>query len=202
VDKEQAEKALEIIRDVIQNTRDDLTSQNWGLIWMFHAFTNLAGFVAIGLFVESRSLTIYWYLVPLAVNAAVNFAILICLVNRDRGVRSYVELQLHGIWITYISFSIVAAGVLHISGASPRLFCPILSMTTGISFAMMGILFNRIFLAFAPLFMGLMLLAPFVQDAQWILFGALWWIGLFVPGLAMHRVKLRRLKENREAQIV
>ena len=35
-------------------------ARNWGLIWMVHAFTNLAAFLAIAVFVEGRGLPILW----------------------------------------------------------------------------------------------------------------------------------------------
>src|SRR5262245_28390160 len=72
VDREEAEKALAIIRQVVQETRDDLIARNWGLIWMIHAFTNLAAFLTLGLAIEPRGLPIYWYLVPLAIVAGVD----------------------------------------------------------------------------------------------------------------------------------
>jgi hypothetical protein len=93
VDREEAEKALAIIRQVVQDTRDDLIERNWGLIWMIHAFTNLAAFLTLGLAIEPRGLPIYWYLVPLAIVAGVDLAIVLVLVRRQDGVRSFVEWQ-------------------------------------------------------------------------------------------------------------
>src|SRR5438552_19041947 len=40
VDRDQAEKTLRIIRDVIQSTHEDLVAHNWGLIWIVHSVTN------------------------------------------------------------------------------------------------------------------------------------------------------------------
>jgi hypothetical protein len=98
VNREEAERALGIIRQVVQDTREDLVAHNWGLIWMVHAFTNLASFNAIGFFVESHGLPIFWYLVPLAITGVLNMAIIAVLHERDQGVRSFVEWQVHGIW--------------------------------------------------------------------------------------------------------
>src|SRR5581483_11054889 len=124
VDRQEAERALEIIRRVVENTRDDLVARNWGLVWIVHAFTNAAAFAAVGLLVESRGMTVLWYLVPLAAVAAVDLVIMLLLTERDRGVKSFVELQLHGIWVTFIVFSAGAAVVLQLAGpptaARPR----------------------------------------------------------------------------------
>src|SRR5438046_3149457 len=83
VDRDEAEKALAIIRQVVQDTRDDLIERNWGLIWMIHAFTNLAAFLTLGLAIEPRGLPISWYLVPLAIVAGVDLAIVLVLVRRQ-----------------------------------------------------------------------------------------------------------------------
>src|SRR5262245_56540347 len=95
---EEAERALAIVRTVVQNTRDDLIARNWGLVWIIHSFTNASAFVVIGLVIERQNLALPWYLVPLVTVAAVDLAITLLLTERDQGVKSFVELQIHGIW--------------------------------------------------------------------------------------------------------
>ena len=60
MDKDQAEKALSIIRGVIESTRDDLVARNWGLIWMVLAFVNFAGALC-GLGLERNETPVIWY---------------------------------------------------------------------------------------------------------------------------------------------
>ncbi len=144
MDKRQAEEALSIIRGVIEKTREDLVAHNWGAIWLVHAFTNAAAFASIGWFVERRQLPLFWYLVPMAGVAGLNLLVIRALVERDRGARSYVLWQVNGIWITFIVFTLAAAAVLQLSGATPLLLGPLLTVTSGIAFAMMGVVFyNR-----------------------------------------------------------
>jgi hypothetical protein len=201
VDRVEAEKALGIIRQVIQNTRDDLIAHNWGLIWMIHSFTNFVG-TACGTLIDRRGLPVYWYLVPLGVLAVVNIAIVQLLVTRDRGVRSFVEWQIHGIWVNFIIFTIAAVGVLYLGGARPTLFGPLFAMTSGIGFAMMGVVFYRKFLGFAALFLLLMPVAAQWPEVQWWLIGAAWWAAMFIPGLAMFRERKRRLAEGGDTRIL
>ena len=115
MDRDQAEKTLRIIRDVIQSTHEDLVSHNWGLIWIVHSVTNGAAFAAIGLWAEARELSLFWYLVPLAVVAAVNLLVIALLMERDSGVRSFVEWQVNGIWTAFILFSLAGAAVLYLA---------------------------------------------------------------------------------------
>ena len=192
MDREQAERALGIIREVIENTREDLVAHNWGLIWIVHAFTNGVAFAAVGYYVESRGRPLVWYLAPLAAVAAVNLAVVALLAERDRGVRSFVEWQVHGIWVTFIVFSLGGAAVLQLAGASPTLFCPWMALTSGIGFSMMGVVFYRRFLALAAAFLLLAVAMPLVPRAQWYLMGAAWWGALFATGMLMFRERRRR----------
>jgi hypothetical protein len=191
VDQREAEKALAIIRGVIQNTREDLVAHNWGAIWIVHSFANLAA-TAAGFIVESNELGIFWYFVPLVLAAVVNLLVVLLLVKRDQGVRSFVEWQIHGIWWTFMVFTAVAALVLYSSGASPRLFCPVFAMTSGIGFAMMGVVFYRRFFIFAALFLVVMLVGPFLPKFQWLLLAPVWWAATFIPGLNAYREKQLR----------
>ncbi len=204
MDKQQAEKALGIIRQVIENTREDLVAHNWGTIWLVHAFTNGAAFASIGPLVEAHKLAVYWYLVPLAVVAAVNLVVVTLLMNRERGVRSFIEWQIHGIWTTFIVFSLAGAAVLHVGGASPMLFGPLMAVTSGIGFAMMGVVFYQSFFTAAAVFLALAvaIAMPQVAPFQWYLIGLAWWGAMFVPGAIMFREKRRRQIEQRETKIL
>ncbi len=194
MDKRQAEEALSIIRGVIEKTREDLVAHNWGAIWLVHAFTNAAAFASIGWFVERRQLPLFWYLVPMAGVAGLNLLVIRALVERDRGARSYVLWQVNGIWITFIVFTLAAAAVLQLSGATPLLLGPLLTVTSGIAFAMMGVVFyNRFFLvAAAFLVLAVVIAVPQVSWLQWYLIAAAWWAALFVPGMGLFLEKRRR----------
>src|SRR5262249_9538260 len=152
----------------------------------------------VGWYVESQGLPLLWYLVPLAVNAFVNILIVFALVKRDQGVRSYVEWQIHGIWVTYIIFTLAGAAVLEISNAPPWLFGPLFAMTSGIGFAMMGVVFSRQFPS-AVLFLVVTLVSPLLREwpgSQWGLIGAAWWCAMFFPGLSMYREQKRRSRDE------
>jgi hypothetical protein len=201
VNREEAERALSIIRTVIQNTRDDLVAHNWGLAWMIQAFTNLAA-CAAGWYVESRGGPVRWYLVPLAVVGAVNLLTVLLFIKRDQGVRSYVEWQMHGIWWTFIVFTLAGAAVLELSAAPPRLFGPFFALTSGFGFAMMGVVFSRQWL-FALLFLAVALAGPLLPAGwQWGLIGLVWWCAQFFPGLGMYRELKRRTQDGRATQIL
>ena len=201
MDKDTAEKALAIIRDVIQNTRDDLVAHNWGLIWMIHAFVNFAG-AAAGTMIDRQELSVPWYLIPLSAVALIDILLVLFLTERDRGVRSFVEWQLWGIWVVFIVFILAGAAVLQLSGAPASLFCPLFAMTSGLCVAMMGIVFYRRFLIYAAMFVLVMVFATLVPSVQWWLVGVVWWCTMFIPGLSMHRERKGRQLESDDARIL
>jgi hypothetical protein len=204
LNREDAEKALGIIRTVIQNTREDLVAHNWGLLWMIHSFTNGAACLA-GWYFETQlpreDQSVVWYLIPLAAAALFNIVTVLLLAHRDQGVRSYVQWQIHGIWVSFIVFTAGFAVVLHTAGADPKLFGPVFAMTSGFGFAMMGVVFARQF-PFAFLFFAVMLAGPLLPGLQWGLIGLLWWAAMFLPGLSMHREKLRRIRDASTTRIL
>jgi len=192
MDHKQAERALGIIRDVIQSTRDDLVALNFGIIWIAHSFTNLAGFVVIGAVVEPRELGLIWYLAPLAGVAIINGITILTLQERDRGIRSVAAVRIHGATAIFILFSIVVAAVLHLGNADPKLFCPLFATTSGICMAIFGLLSYRIFFLSAAGFIVVALVAHRVVEIQWYLLGVTWWASIFSSGWALHREHGRR----------
>lgn len=201
MDKEQAEKALAIIRGVIEHTRDDLIARNWGVIWMTHSFINLAGALA-GQWIQARGLPVYWFAVPLLVITTLNIATVLLLVRRDQGVRSYVEWQLWGIWIAFGVFTLSLPVVLLLADAKPLLFAPLFAMSCGLAFAMMGLVFYRRFLLAAGLFLVVMLAAAWLPNIQWWLVGAAWWLALFIPGFTAFRELRERQRDERRTTIL
>ena len=194
MEREQAEQALSLIRKVVDQTRDDLVAQNWGLLWMLHSFSNLAAFVVIGLVVEARALPLPFYLLPLIAAGAVNGVCIVLFSKRDQGLQSFVEQQMHGIWGAFILGTGIAGLSLHLAHAPPSLFVYVVALTSGISFAMMGTVFTRKFFGVAAAFALVMAAFPFFPSGggRWLTLGGLWWVTLFGIGFTMHRVRLSR----------
>jgi hypothetical protein len=201
MDKDQAEKSLAIIRSVIENTRDDLIERNWGVIWMAHSFINFAA-AACGAWIDSRNLPVFWYAVPLLAITVVNILVVLIFMSREQGVRSYVEWQLWGIWITFLVFTCIAIIALHIAEIKPSFFAVIFAMNCGISFSMMGLVFYRRFLVIGGLFFVVCIAAAAWPRIEWWLIGVAWWLATFIPGFTAHREHLRREQHEQRARIL
>lgn len=192
--KDDAERALQLIRKVVADTRDDLVEQNWGQLWMLHAFVNLAAFVTIGLYVDAEGMPLPYYLAPLIVAGAIDGALVLLLGRRDRGIKSFVEWQMHGIWTTFILGTGLIDLALYLEGAPASVFVYVVALTSGIGFAMMGTVFTARFFGVAALFGLAIGVFPFVPSGavRWIVVGLLWWATLFMAGVVMHRRKRAR----------
>ena len=201
VDREQAEKSLAIIRDVIENTRDDLIERNWGMIWIVHSFINFV--VAVGgTWIDRNELSVFWYLVPLLAVTVLDIVTVLIFMSREQGVRSYVEWQLWGIWIAFLIFTVLAVFALHWTGTRPSLFGPIFAMNCGIAFAMMGVVFYRQFFFVGAMFAAVTLIVAAYPQYQWWVIGFAWWLAMFVPGVGAYRELKRRQNSGEQTRIL
>jgi hypothetical protein len=201
MDRDQAEKSLELIRSVIERTRDDLIERNWGLIWIVHSFINFAC-CASGTWIDQHNLGVYWYALPLLAVTVLNVVVVLLFMSRERGVRSYVEWQLWAIWIVFVIFTLAAMVAIDWTELKPSFFGPIFSMNCGICFAMMGIVFYRRFLIVAGVFLAATILAASLPSVQWYLIGAAWWLAMFPTGLSAHRERLKRRQDGQRTEIL
>jgi hypothetical protein len=202
MNRQEAERALTIIRGVIESTHEDLIEHTWGLLWMIHAFTNSITLMIIGHLLEANQVPLGWYLVPLGVNGAVNLITVILLAQREQGIRSFVQWQIHGIWITFIVLAVVSMFVLYLAGIPARHFCSLFAILTSYAFSMMGVIFHRRFFASAVVFAGLAILAPRLGHFQWDVMAVGIWLTLFFPGLLMHREKRSRARDDARSTVL
>ena len=91
MNREEAFEALELLRRVVRETRDDTVLQNWGLIWMVHACTNAAGFFATGWLLARGVLTPLPFVGLWSAIIGGNLLTVALLRRRRAGARSFVR---------------------------------------------------------------------------------------------------------------
>ena len=141
MNREEAQKALELLRTVVKQARDDSALQNWGRIWIFHGLTNAVGFIATNV--------IWWRdpthrrlpFIALWISVvAINLTSVIVLKARGTGARTFVENQLWSIWMTFI-FSIMSLAVINeLMGLPIMTLGPVIGILSAVGFSMMGAL--------------------------------------------------------------
>ncbi|MCP3143183.1 hypothetical protein [Pyxidicoccus xibeiensis] len=194
MNREEANQALDLIRRVVAQARDDSALQNWGVIWMLHAFVNAGGFVATQwLWTQGHRLpgpyALLW-------GGLLTFNIVTIFILKRRetaGTRSFIERQIWAIWTTFIAGMVLVAVINWLLGLD-RLFMPAVACVLfGTAFSMMGALMGRIWFLVAAAFGLAALGMTQVPDHAFNLLAAVWFATQFGGGLALHRARLRRL---------
>ena len=150
MDRDDALKALDVLRQVVSQARDDSAVQNWGSIWMVHGVTNGAAFFGTHLLVARGVGTPWWFAGLWAVVLAVNIGVIFLLRTRTAGARSFVENQIRAIWLTFVAAVAVTALVNHLMGFRPMLLGPVIAVLSGVGFASMGAVVDRQFYISRP----------------------------------------------------
>ena len=79
------------------------------------------------------------------------------------GYRALLRLSLHDLLL----FSLAGAAVLYLAD-QPKLFCPLMALTSGFGFAMMGVVFYRRFFYVAAVYLAAAVVCPWVGPVrQW-----------------------------------
>ncbi|RKH74468.1 hypothetical protein [Corallococcus aberystwythensis] len=199
MNRTEATQALELMRRVVAQARDDTALQNWGAIWMLHAFTNGGGFLATDWLWEAGHRGPGPFVLLWSVLLLINFvSIFMMKRGQTAGVRSFIEQQIWAIWTTFIG-GLVLVALLNLLLGLDRLFVPAVACVLfAMSFASMGALMGRVWYGMAALFAGVALGMTRMQAHAFALLGGLWFLVQFGSGLTLHRARLRRLAAGGE----
>jgi hypothetical protein len=193
MDREEATQALALLRRVVDQAKDDSALQNWGAIWMLHAFSNGAGFVVTDAMLR-RGLFTPWPYVALwtVLNAANLLTIFFFKAKLPAGTRSFVERQVWLIWTTYVS-AVSLVAVCNLLLGLDRLFAgPAMAVLAAFAFAMMGAMGRRWFVA-SGAFVVDAIAASLFPRWQFTIFGVLFAAFQFAGGAILHAERRRRL---------
>ncbi len=197
MDRGEALAALDLLRRVVSQARDDTALQNWGMVWIVSGLTNAAGFALTNV--------LAWTLEPLqplpfavlwSIVLGFNLGVIFVFRERSAGARSFFEGQIWTIWTTFIAAGVLVAVVNQLLGLEVLFIGPVLAILAAVAFASMGAVFTRTFFAFSAVFAVTALAMALAPRWQFFLFGAVWGMFQSGAGLRMHREKLRRLRAD------
>src|SRR5258708_7608865 len=202
MERQEAMQALELLRRVVSQTRDDTAMQNWGLMWIIQGMINCAGFMATSVLYWRRApawvFPTLWFCIA-AVDLAINFA----LKTRTAGTRSFVESQIYSIWLIFFASANLVGLINQLMGLEIFLMGPMLAVLAASSMAVMATIMGKKFFAPALAVALAAVLMALFREWQFVILGAVW--GSFQVGVGMifHRERLRRLALSaREARLV
>src|SRR5262245_49129843 len=197
MDRAEALAALDLLRRVVSQARDDTALQNWGMVWIVSGLTNAAGFALTNVLawtvepLRPLPFALLWTIV-LGFNLGVIFVVR----DRSAGARTFFEGQIWAIWTTFIAAGVLVAVVNAMLGLDVLFIGPVLAILAAVAFASMGAIFTRTFFAFSAVFAATALLMALAPRWQFFLFGAVWGLFQSGAGVQLHREKLRRLRAS------
>jgi hypothetical protein len=194
MNREEAAEALQLIRRVVTQARDDSALQNWGLIWILHAFTNGGGFLGTHwLYLQGHRgpgpYALLWGgIIPL------NLISIFFLQRREAaGVRSFIERQVWSIWTTCMAGLMLVALANWVMGLevlfAPAAGCVLIAM----AFSVMGALMGRGWYVAAAVYALAALAVARVPEVGFAVLGGLWFVTQLTGGLLLLRARRRRL---------
>jgi hypothetical protein len=173
MNREEASQALELLKRIVSQARDDTALQNWGTIWILHGMTNAVAFVATNLLLRSGHVTPLPYAVLWTAVLAFNLVTIFLLKSGSSGVRSFVENQIWMIWSTFIVASSLVCTLNYVMGLQTIFAGVVMTILAGSSFASMGAVIGRRWFGWAAAFGAAAVVMAFVPDWQFAILGAL-----------------------------
>jgi hypothetical protein len=203
VDREEATRALEVLRKVVGQTRDDSAMQNWGRKWMVQAFVNGGAFAGTNALLD-RGVFEPWPFAALWTAAiALDLVIVAALGRRRAGVRSFVETQIWAIWTTFIAAVSLVALLNHAMGLRTLFLGPVIGALAGVAFATMGSILGRKWYAIAVLFAVTAVVMAYFDKQQFYVLALVWGGTQFAAGWGLERARRHRVASGvAEARIV
>lgn len=187
MNRDEAFEALEYLRRVVKETRDDSALQNWGVIWMIHAFTNGAGFMLTGWMLDHGRRTPPPYILLWTVIIAVNLGSIALLRRRRAGARTFVETQLWAIWSAFVAAVAVSAFLNYLLGLDRIFLGPVIAVLAAVAFASMGSLMGSQWYGAAVLFLAAAFVMTLLPAWQFYILGAVWLVTKLTVGWLLDR---------------
>ncbi len=193
MDREEAGRALELLKRVVGQARDDAAMQNWGVIWMVHAVANGAGFVATDLLIRRGVLRPWPHALMWSGIIVLDLLCVLFLKAKKAGTRSFVEDQIWSIWTTFIAAVALLAVLNHLMGLKTFYLGPVIGVLSAMGFSMMGSLIGKRWYAGTIVFTAAALAMAQWPRWQFTILGIVWGVGQFGAGVWL-------LLEKRRAQ--
>jgi hypothetical protein len=202
MDREQAVEALELLRRVVGQARDDTTLQNWGVIWMLHAVTNGVGFVATNVLIWRGYESPWAYVLLWAVIIPINLGSIFVLKAHPAGAWTFFESMIWLVWLSFIGAVLVTTASNLLSGFQILQLGPATAVLSAYAFAMMGGMMGKRWFLGAGVFALAALLMGVFPRWQFVILGAAWALVQAVAGAILHAQRRRRLALGAQPRLV
>jgi hypothetical protein len=194
VNREEATQALELLRSVVSQARDDTALQNWGVIWIVHAVTNGLAFSTTQILLR-RGFGVRWpFIVLWSLTLVVNIGLILLLKARRAGTKTFIENQIWSIWLSFIVAVMLTAVVNDLLGLKLLTLGPIIAVLSAFGFSMMGAIMGRRWYLGTLIFGASALVMAALPDFQYFILGGVWCLAQLVGGVWLEIDKRQRDK--------
>jgi hypothetical protein len=193
MNRQEAVEALELLRKVVGQARDDTTLQNWGVIWMVHGIVNGGAFAATNFLMWKGYASPWPYVTLWALVLLFNIPSIFLLKSRTAGARTFVENMIWLIWLTFIGTVALTGLANHLSGFNLFTLGPVIGILSAFAFSMMGGLMGKKWFLIAGVFAAATIAMAIFPDWQFVVLGSVWGLCQFGAGVLMDRARRRRV---------
>lgn len=198
MDREEANRALELLSKVAARARDDTALDNWGIIWLLSSFSNGAGFIGTHVLLNQQYTTPGPFVLLWLGVFIYNGIVLVVFrpKGRENRTKSFLEQQIWSLFNTLVVGMAVLAVVNYIMGLH-NLFMPaVAAILVAATFSSMGSLLGAWWYLAAAGWLLLSLVMALLSHHQFLIFGISWFLTQGTAGAIIHRVKQQRVKEQ------
>ena len=192
MNRDEATRALELLRTVVGQARDDTALQNWGVIWIVHAITNGAAFSTTQLLLWKGFQSRWPYILLWTLVVVCNIGLILLLKARRTGTKTFIENQIWSIWLSFIGAVMLTAVVNDLMGLRLLALGPVISILSAFGFSMMGAIMGRRWYLGTAIFGAASLAMAWWPRGQYFLLGGVWCVAQLVGGVWLERDKRRR----------
>ena len=192
MNRDEATKALELLRTVVGQARDDTALQNWGVIWIVHALTNGAAFSTTQILLWKGFQSRWPYILLWSLVVVCNIGLILLLKARRTGTKTFIENQIWSIWLSFIGAVMLTAVVNYLLGLKLLALGPVIGILSAFGFSMMGAIMGRRWYLGTIIF-GLSSLAmAALPKYQYLILGAVWCVAQLIGGVWLEVDKRKR----------
>lgn len=203
MDRNEAEEALALIRQVVSRVHDETILHNRGIVMVVMGFLDLAVFAVTQLLAGNRVHALLPYAAVWGVYVLIGLAVNLSVRPRAGGTMTYVERHVWGNGLTFYTagFALAALDCWFLPPAQALRIIPAHTAVVGaIAFAFMTLLDRRFFL-YTGVFFAVAGLLAFWPDYGFALLGLTWCVCLVVPGSQYMRARKKMLAAGGAAEI-
>ncbi len=194
MNREEATQALALLRTVVSQARDDTALQNWGVIWLMHAFTNGAAFSVTQLLIWHGAKARWPFIALWLATVTVNIGAIFLLKARRAGTKTFIENQIWSIWLSFIGAVVLTAVVNDLLGLALFSLGPVIGILSAFGFSMMGAIMGRRWYLGTVIFGAASLIMAALPRFQYLILGVVWCVAQLVGGAWLEIDKRKRGK--------